>query len=292
MRKIYGSTSSRMGSLASAVIALCVYGSACSSELQSNCASESDQGLCDRLSRNCDLLTAMDTCGRQRTVNCGTCAAPQSCGAGGTPNLCGVSAGSLIDSGVGSDATTNVLDAGPDACTFACPTRSHFVAATLDVKFATAYAKNPNNTTTLGKLAGTQGEKFDILLSFEEGATFKDPPAASSYVTRVLTSSFDLVSRGDVSGQFDATMGPALKFSRGVLRWSYSTGTTVSLDFGSVDPNYQLTFYCGAPSGTTRGEDQYVVPGPFSCEKGSFDIFHSTSSTNDRAYGDATFTFH
>ncbi len=52
------------------------------------CQPETDLAFCARLSAACDPLTAMDNCGAVRTADCGTCAAPLECGAGGTANVC------------------------------------------------------------------------------------------------------------------------------------------------------------------------------------------------------------
>ena len=50
------------------------------------CTPENAQQMCTRLSKNCGVLTATDGfCGGDRTVSCGFCAAPNSCGA---DNLC------------------------------------------------------------------------------------------------------------------------------------------------------------------------------------------------------------
>lgn len=48
---------------------------------------ESNAAFCTRLGKDCGLVTANDVCGASRTVNCGTCAAPSSCGTT-TPNVC------------------------------------------------------------------------------------------------------------------------------------------------------------------------------------------------------------
>ncbi len=53
------------------------------------CATETDTAFCSRLGKNCGSVTALDNCGVSRTVICGTCTSPATCGGGGTPNVCG-----------------------------------------------------------------------------------------------------------------------------------------------------------------------------------------------------------
>jgi hypothetical protein len=89
-----------------AMTATAIFLSACS---QSPCPPEADQSLCARLGNDCGDLTAIDTCGRPRTVNCGSCSDPMTCGGGGTDNVCGVIF--PVDAGVGSS-----MDASMSAC--------------------------------------------------------------------------------------------------------------------------------------------------------------------------------
>jgi hypothetical protein len=50
---------------------------------------ESNSALCLRLRKDCGQVTASDNCGQSRSVDCGSCRAPSSCGGGGTANVCG-----------------------------------------------------------------------------------------------------------------------------------------------------------------------------------------------------------
>lgn len=52
------------------------------------CVGETDAEFCARLSATCAPLSTTDNCGVTRTADCGTCAAPLKCGAGGTANVC------------------------------------------------------------------------------------------------------------------------------------------------------------------------------------------------------------
>jgi hypothetical protein len=56
-------------------------GQVCSTETGACCTPTT----CEAEGKDCDAIS--DTCGG--TVNCGQCAAPQTCGGGGTPNVCG-----------------------------------------------------------------------------------------------------------------------------------------------------------------------------------------------------------
>ena len=47
-----------------------------------------DPAFCARLGKNCNLVVGTDNCGDTRSVTCGSCTAPQSCGYG-TDNVCG-----------------------------------------------------------------------------------------------------------------------------------------------------------------------------------------------------------
>ncbi len=54
------------------------------------CANANDAQFCADNAATCGPLTAMDpVCGVERTVNCGACTMPETCGGGGTPNACG-----------------------------------------------------------------------------------------------------------------------------------------------------------------------------------------------------------
>jgi len=53
------------------------------------CTPQSDAQICAHFEKNCDNLAVIDNCGDERTVNCGTCTSPQTCGFDGVPNRCG-----------------------------------------------------------------------------------------------------------------------------------------------------------------------------------------------------------
>lgn len=55
------------------------------------CEQESDLELCIRVGLTCAEATVEDNCGTMRSVNCGSCTQPATCGGGGTPNVCACS---------------------------------------------------------------------------------------------------------------------------------------------------------------------------------------------------------
>lgn len=52
------------------------------------CVAETDDEFCDRLLKTCDVVTAEDNCGVERSVNCGACADGETCGQV-EANVCG-----------------------------------------------------------------------------------------------------------------------------------------------------------------------------------------------------------
>lgn len=65
-------------------------GQACTGGVCS-CTPETDAQMCTRLVKNCGTFTAYDNCGTSRTTAapCGTCSGANTCGGGGTSNVCG-----------------------------------------------------------------------------------------------------------------------------------------------------------------------------------------------------------
>ncbi|MGI5865588.1 MAG: WD40/YVTN/BNR-like repeat-containing protein, partial [Myxococcales bacterium] len=53
------------------------------------CTSESDAAFCARLGKDCGSVSGTDNCGRSRWAYCGSCNHPETCGGGGTANVCG-----------------------------------------------------------------------------------------------------------------------------------------------------------------------------------------------------------
>jgi hypothetical protein len=79
------------------------------------CTYEGDLAFCGRSGKNCDDVTAADNCGTQKTVNCGTCTLPKTCGGGGTPNVCAKPPGNhLWSKRFGSDFDEHVYSVSAD----------------------------------------------------------------------------------------------------------------------------------------------------------------------------------
>jgi len=214
------------------------------------CVTEADSALCKRLGRDCDIMTATDICGVNRSVNCGMCAAPAACGATGTPNLCAQNA----------DAGAPVVDASPDACTWACPTASHWVEITVNID----YAAKADNIYVKGTWLPLLGETLSFLVSFDEGATFKDPPT-SQYTARTLISNVVIQSKGDGTGIISTNYPPSYK-QTGTIYLNYSTSVIFDLELGANGVN-ALSLIC-SPTTLKIGSDQYPILDSFSCTGG------------------------
>ncbi len=52
------------------------------------CEPETNQQFCARQQKNCDNVSGVTNCGTSSTITCGTCLGPQTCGGGGTANVC------------------------------------------------------------------------------------------------------------------------------------------------------------------------------------------------------------
>jgi hypothetical protein len=80
------------------------------------CTPETNTDFCTRLGKNCDPVTANDNCGTSRNVTCGTCNTPQTCGGGGTTNVCGIAwKGSCETAGTGTVTGTGAWFVGADS---------------------------------------------------------------------------------------------------------------------------------------------------------------------------------
>src|SRR5215471_5977857 len=65
-------------------------GQTCGTSGVCGCTAETNTAFCMRLAKTCGSVTAADSCGASRTVNCGTCTSPQVCepATGSAPNTC------------------------------------------------------------------------------------------------------------------------------------------------------------------------------------------------------------
>src|SRR6187402_2291845 len=61
------------------VLWLCACGSVSETKVDASCVAESDVDLCSRIDNACESHLVMDSCGMQRTVDCGGCDGGQGC---------------------------------------------------------------------------------------------------------------------------------------------------------------------------------------------------------------------
>lgn len=151
-----------------------------------------------------------------------------------------------------------------DACTFACPTASHWIEGTFTIDYASP------SLVSDGKFQPLQGETISIIISFDEGATFKDPPKNNTYTFRVLATETAFAVSGDPSGVVAAHFSNPPSLQDSGLDVDYSTALSFSAGFGvssSVD-GYAVGVRCSAPP-LRVGSDQYAILAPFDCASGS-----------------------
>lgn len=55
-----------------------------------SCTPETDAELCTAASATCGSISVTDRCGTARSVGCGTCVSPETCGGAGVANTCGI----------------------------------------------------------------------------------------------------------------------------------------------------------------------------------------------------------
>lgn len=247
---------------------------ACSSEQSGDlCSGETDSALCARLILDCGLLTAYDNCGRQRTVNCGSCAAPAVCGGSGVANVCGAGgSGGGAGTGGASGSDAGTAGSGGSTCTGLCPTKSHWIKGS----FALDYAK-PAGTYSTGELLPLVGETIQVVVSFDEGAQFKDPPANNEYSLRIVASGAEVQQSGDATGLFEQKTS-LLENDDAEVSFDYGTQVDFAAVFSEGYPDgYRLSFSCLAVTSLSVGTDQYVQPGPVSCASGTIQLGHSNN---------------
>lgn len=70
-------------------------------DVQLSCIPATDVLLCQNAGKNCGSVQLVDNCKNVRTVTCGQCAPPESCGGAGTDNVCEIAkwAKTIVDSG-------------------------------------------------------------------------------------------------------------------------------------------------------------------------------------------------
>lgn len=99
-----------LAGLALVVLPALFAGGCSSSSGETVCGGEADTAVCGRLGYECGSVTVCYVCGVSKRVDCGACAETQTCGGGGTPNVCWPPLADAAAEG-GDDA----VDAGLDA---------------------------------------------------------------------------------------------------------------------------------------------------------------------------------
>jgi hypothetical protein len=77
------------------------------------CTPETDRAFCARLGRSCGPTNDFDNCEAARSVNCGDCPPPLTCGGGGAPGVCGCETDAVLCARLG---WTCGVEATTDAC--------------------------------------------------------------------------------------------------------------------------------------------------------------------------------
>jgi len=151
-----------------------------------------------------------------------------------------------------------------DACTFACPVGPHWIEGTFSIDYATP------SLISDGKFQPLNGETISIVISFNEGAAFKDPPKSNTYTFRVLATETAFAVSGDPSGIVAAHFSTPLSYQDSGVDVDYSTALSFSAGFGPPDPEYgyDVAVQCSAPP-LRVGSDQYAILAPFDCASGS-----------------------
>ncbi|MCG3172708.1 MAG: hypothetical protein GMKNLPBB_00863 [Myxococcota bacterium] len=80
---------------------VCPAGQTCRNNACASCEPENDWTFCSRMGAQCGPVTGADNCGDSRSVSCGSCTPPLTCGGGGQSNLCGCAPKSKPDACAG-----------------------------------------------------------------------------------------------------------------------------------------------------------------------------------------------
>jgi len=97
------------------------------------CIAETDAQLCGKLNANCDAVETTDRCGTARSPQCGSCAAPVTCGADGRPNRCGYAGTFAMALGGSRDESPGAIQQTRDGGYVVVGTTESFGAGARDV---------------------------------------------------------------------------------------------------------------------------------------------------------------
>jgi hypothetical protein len=193
------------------------------------CTAESNASFCSRRGKNCGTVAGTDNCGTTRTVTCGSCASPQSCGGGGVSNVCGSSNSKIYE----AEALGNALGG------------STYVHACAEAYIKVLGAADPG--VTAGACAG--GARLRYLGGNTSNTmTFNkvNVPTAGTYTMTVYagvngTRSFDVSINGlspvnvsmtgnDFGTPFAVTKNVTLKAGDNTLKFYNNSASTPDLD--------------------------------------------------------------
>lgn len=252
------------------------------------CTPETDLEFCTRQGRECDMVIAFDNCGTSRTVNCGMCDAPETCGGGGMANVCGMPG----DAGPG-DAGPG--DAGPpDGGCPLCPTGDYWVHTIFTISTNEPIVNGNPYTHAFDEIVGVPVELRINFASTTESQTPGSPPFMPNELGIATGPTTTVTSEGPaVLSAIAANLaGRTASIQLGGM------GTSVSSSFAVWGPDglniYGIEITC-TTSDLTVGGDGYPTSAPYACSAANITLRRYTATTSmmtDYATGTATFEYH
>jgi hypothetical protein len=210
-------------------------------------------------------------------------------------NLCGepgeASGGDASNGQGGSDASDgqngNDASMGPDGCSFACPTRAHWISGTFTVTYASPSLPG-GNVTADGRFLPLVHETISFVVSFDEGAMTKQPQRGGQYALDIILSQADISYQGDATGLLDTYLKPSVETAKGNADFNYGANEKMTVGVGS---SYGISFSCDNLT-LPVGSDQYIIPGDVNCSAGSAQISGDWQTDADFANASGTFVYH
>lgn len=133
---------------------------------EDDCTPESDEALCTLHEAECGELIVLDTCGEERVVDCGDgaelCAAPETCGGGEKPNVCGCAGEPDEELCEAAEAECGSIEV-TDRCGLDRAINCGDEAEVCEAPFTCGGGENPN-------ACGCTAEESDEALCAENGA--------------------------------------------------------------------------------------------------------------------------
>ena len=163
-----------LAGLALVVLPALFAGGCSSSSGETVCGGEADTAVCGRLGYECGSVTVCYVCGVSKRVDCGACAETQTCGGGGTPNVCfppltdgGAEGGDAVDAGL----DVNANDASDDAGSGDASVDSS-AGSSVDSSVDASFDSSADATISDGSVDATLGAGPDTDGSVAEPGTF------------------------------------------------------------------------------------------------------------------------